>query len=357
MEDSSIDLKGYNEWIKNGGGSPDPGHFSTRAGLSPLNFNSDMFARAAFTNLANSSKSFANRALRWWMPSQISTDSAIYVATSADIALEHLMKAVIIQFSPALVAKSDKIASVAIMVKSPKRRDMDAIAFSSIGTASAASLLEHLLPGLQIGNSVNQTMRIRNAAAHMAIVGPLEIVDALTHMIASVNSICAAIRVDSSSFWDDDVRDFAIALSVEHHRATQARFYAKLAEAKRMYSQRFGKDFVEFHARKIAELERERFHSFPPFSVYEPDRCPACGNKGQLEYEYVADPDTWDPEGETLPYQISDEIDENNQIIDRAREGFPVHFICFVCNLELVSNELKMVEWAKAKITMPGSRG
>lgn len=257
----------------------------------------------------------------------------LQAAVSVGIATELLMKAYLAHEAPALVAEKGDRESVLLLVGHSSVSEEQAIRFKSIGGAELLKTFQRLsgVPA-KLPNPVEfKPTRVRNAAAHMALVDSGLLKDAVTEFCEIAVKTIAKMGVPEAFFWGEDVIETVAALVTEAEDQVLALARVKIGAARKRVGEKLAGIPDAEKERVLSLLASDIFHGWVGFGDPRSTQheevvdCPACGATAVLVYEAVR---------ETFRFD-SPELGPYFEVT-----GYPFILVCQACDLELEDDEL-----------------
>jgi hypothetical protein len=262
----------------------------------------------------------ARRALRTFGNDDV--DDQLLAAVSAGCAVELLTKALIATTSPALLTERADRDSLLHLTDHGHLARRSVTEVRTLSATDAVATAIHLHPGLAWHKERDEIVfRVRNAAAHMALVDSGELSAAIIVMIKYIHSLLAVQSSDAGEFWGSDLAPLAAELLDEAKSQTARVVAAKLAAARSSLEALVGRLGEDTRAVVLASLSGRK----PESEEHdEAQTCPVCDQQGWLLCGIHRGDVQWNESGE--PYL--------------APYAFAVGFVCGVCGLALWHDEL-----------------
>jgi hypothetical protein len=191
----------------------------------------------------------------------------------------------------------------------------------SVSAVEAVATANQLHPSLgwrQAADSI--VFRVRNAAAHMALVDPEELHAAVLELLKFVRGCLAVRGGEPAGFWGDGLAPLASELLDEATTASRRVVAAKQAAAHARLALLVGALDGAARAAVLASLSGRKISST---DHEEAQACPVCAQQGWLLCGVERGPVEWDEDGGAF-------------VLPTA---WPFGFECSVCGLELEGDD------------------
>jgi hypothetical protein len=274
--------------------------------------------------LAQSARWHARRSITLFVSDDV--NELLEAAVSAGTAVELLAKTYLINIDPALLAEKGDRDTVLALGGNGALARVDPLLMKTIGAAEALRLVKYLhkeLPWLQ---QDGVSLRVRNAAIHMALVRTDELRSAVLEMSRLIESLIVPLGLARDDFWDPHSLPAVNYLLDEAKSETARIVAAKVAAAQR------------YLARLVRGLSTESCHTLltvlsgRPASMGidhdEPQECPICKQQGWLICSVLED-----------HRREPDEYGRFSQWVDQF--AYPEVFECPVCQFHVEGRELR----------------
>lgn len=207
-------------------------------------------------------------------------------------AAEWLIRAAIAAHSPGLLADRRSHDSMLALANVGGGATVDVHQIRTITTAEAVNLLLKIDPALGIRADAEYVMDVRNSAAHMAVINPGALDEAVKRFVRLARALLPQTPVTVESYWTEALIPLANRLFEASAGELSARIESKLAAARARMEQ-----FTRGLGAEEKEAALRLLESRPVrWSVAEdiedrPHTCPACGRTAQLTYLRIRDED------------------------------------------------------------------
>lgn len=273
--------------------------------------------------LAQSAQWHARRAINYFVSDDL--NELLEAAVSAGTAVELLAKTYLVNIDPALLADRGDRDTVLVLGGNGALARADPLLMKTIGAVEALRLVKYLYKELPWLQQDGVSLRVRNAAIHMALVRTDELRSAVMEMSRLVESLIVPLGLARDDFWDPHSLSAVNYLLDEAKSETARIVAAKIAAAQR------------YLARLLRGISTESRHTLlavlsgRPASVGidhdEPQECPVCQQQGWLVCSVLED-----------PRREPNEDGRFSQWVDQF--AYPEVFECPVCQLHVEGREL-----------------
>jgi hypothetical protein len=274
--------------------------------------------------LAESAQWHARQAIRLFISDD--RNELLQAAVSAGSAVEMITKAYLVNIECALLADKGDRDTVLLLGGHGTLASADPLSMKTIGAFDALRLVKHLhkeLPWLQQDII---SLRVRNAAIHMALVRSDELRAAVVQMSRLIESILVPLKLDRQRFWGSE-ESSVVDYLLDEAKTQIARTVAAKKMAARRYLDKLLDGLSEEGRRTVlAALSGRGANVF--IDHQESQECPVCGQQGWL----ICTVERGDAERQP---------DEDGGIsIWAARTAYPEVFVCPVCLLDIEGEEV-----------------
>jgi hypothetical protein len=274
--------------------------------------------------LALSARYHSRHAIALFISSE--RDELLQCAISVGCAVELLAKSYLASIEHGLLAENGERDAILVLANKATLATSGTTDIRTISAMEALRVAKHLHPTLPFNPQMDKlVLKVRNAAAHMAIVRTDELNSAVLLMCRIVESLLSALVLERGDFWGPHALSVVNEI-IDKDKSERRRIVTgKLAAAERRLSQLLaGLD----EASKTIVLTSLSGRQTSTSDHEEPQECPVCHHQGWL----ICSVDTGPIESET------DEYGHTEAWVERT--AYPMIFECPVCSLELHGDEL-----------------
>jgi hypothetical protein len=270
-------------------------------------------------HLLKSGRAHARRALSTYTAT--TTEEQQLAAISVGSAVELLSKALVADVNPALLSERGDRDTMLHLTNLGHLSRKAATEVRSLSAVEAVAAANHIHPSLGWRQGADSIVfRVRNAAAHMALVDAEELHAAVLELLKFVRGLLTVRGGEPSDFWGEPLAPLAAELLDEASSASRRSAIAKQAAAHARLESIVGSLGGRAREVVLAALSGRRMSST---DHEEPETCPVCGQQGWLLCGVERGPVEWDPDGARVPLT-----------------AWPFGFECPVCGLDLEGDEL-----------------
>jgi hypothetical protein len=274
--------------------------------------------------LAQSSQWHARQAIRLFVSDDLNELSQ--AAISAGTAVELIVKTYLASVDNMFLADKGDRDTVLLLGGHGSLAPADPLLMKTIGGIDALRLAKHLHRELPWLHQDAISLRVRNAAIHMALVRSDELRAAVVQMSRLVECILTQLGLDRERFWG------SYELSVVDYLLDEAKTErARTVAAKRAVAQRHLDGLLRGlggESRKVVLAALSGRPSNVSIDHEEPQECPVCRQQGWLICSVERGEVRHEPE------------DNEGFSVSTARTAYPHEFVCPVCQLDIVDQEL-----------------
>lgn len=286
--------------------------------------------------LLSSSSWHALTALRQFVEED--RNAQLQAAISVGVASELLLKAAVVRAAPPLLAAGKSWQSTLMTLGHTAATEASAMDFKTIGNDDLFAAYRAIYKGSQLpAHARFKPFVVRNAAAHMAIVETGELREAVRVHCRLSLEVLSCLSVEPSDYWGAASLGDAQSLADEARDQVRALAAVKISQA-RARIERDLRQFSDGDRRAfLKSLSTEFLTAGGGFAFAdllstaheEPFECPACTASGALIYEARRG---------SLKFDEVEALDAYLEVT-----GYPVHFQCRACGLQLQDDELDVV--------------
>lgn len=274
--------------------------------------------------LAESAQWHAQRAIQLFVSEDL--NELLDAAVSAGTAVELLAKTYLATIEPVLLADKGDRDTVLIMGGRGELASVDPLLMKTISALDALRLAKYFHRELPWFQQDTVSLRVRNAAIHMALVQGDELRWAVIQMSRLVESLIIPLDLDRESFWGSNAMSVVNYLIDEDKTERARTVAAKKAAAERYLIELLQGLSDENRRVMLAVLSGRSPNIFIDHN--EPQQCPVCEQQGWLICGV-----------ESGPIQRQAEEDGGFSVW-AERIAYPVIFKCPVCQLHVEEDEL-----------------
>ncbi len=250
------------------------------------------------------------------------SDEQQLAAISVGCAVELLSKSLIARTTPALLSERGDRDTLLHLTDHGHLSAKKATEVRTLSASEAVATATHLHPSLTWRPGADSIVfRVRNAAAHMALVDAPELHSAVLVMLRYVNSILTTQNADPALFWGDNLTSLASELLDEAKSERRRVVAGKLAAARTRLDMLVGRLDATASAVVLASLSGRKL-SYADHE--EPQACPLCHQQGWLLCGVERTEVIWGPDGKPEVFPTA----------------YPFTFECAVCGLDVEGDEL-----------------
>lgn len=254
----------------------------------------------------------------------------IQSAISTGCAVELLAKAYLASIEPGLLADRSERDAVLLLANKGHLASSGHIDIKSISASEALKLVKHFHPSFPYNPQADSlVLKVRNAAAHMALVSHKELFVAVVLMCRIIEGIIPVLQLDRESFWGEHALSTVKELLDRDSDERRQIVTAKMVAARHRVSSLLA-NLDEAGRVVVLNALSGRKGSLSDYE--EPQSCPVCTQQGWLlcavelgTHEAV--------------------VSKGGSVCSTAEAvAYPVYFECPVCELQLEEDELLEVE-------------
>jgi len=274
--------------------------------------------------LAQSAQWHAQRAIQLFVSDDL--NEQLEAAISAGTAVELFAKTYLASIDPALLADKGDRDTVLILGGRGALATADPLLMKTIGAFDALRLAKYLYKDLPWLQQDAVSLRVRNAAVHMALVRSDELRFAVVQMCRLIESLMAPLELDREHFWGSHAASVADYL-LDEAKTERARIVA----AKKAAAQRYLSRLLLGLDDEIRRVMLAALSGRPPntsIDYQEAQECPVCGQQGWLICSVERGDVRQEAEGDGGFSAWADQI------------AYPYIFECPVCQLNVEGSEL-----------------
>lgn len=266
----------------------------------------------------------------------------IRAALSLGHAAEQLIMACVASVDPALLADGKFPAARYALSKGNVSGTLDIHTLRTITWGDGYTLLRQIDPKLKEPTDIKFVMETRNAAAHIALVDPADLADALVklaHAVGQLHSLVPAFV--QNDYWGPTHLSVVTGLRDARADKVKTELDAKLLAATEYFGTLFPSMSAADRETVLVTMEARkpsRTVSGRDGDAWEPQECPACGRLGYLHYALENQEDF-----EEIPDHDKYGNVENVHVVVSV-EWIPLAFECPVCGLDLEEDEVVLVD-------------
>jgi hypothetical protein len=261
-------------------------------------------------------------------------DEMLQAAISTGTAVELVAKAYLASVTPSLLAFRGHRDSLLLLGGRSVHVEDTATSMRSIQAGEALQLVKHLHPELPGDLNDPPPLRVRNAAAHMALVDAEELRQAIVQMARLIGALLPLLELDPDPFWGR--RAAAVVKSLldeaqsEISRLVQVKRATAEARIDRLTAAVGGPNQIEPFLELLEAVT-------PPNSEHvEEQWCPICEHRGWLGC-YV----------KTGPIEVDYDREGHPEGAWVPRFAYPSTFTCPVCQFEIEEEELEEFDFPR----------
>lgn len=274
--------------------------------------------------LAQSAQWHARRAINLFVSDHL--NELLEAAISAGTAVELLAKTYLAGIDPALLADKGDRDTILVLGGNGALGRTDPLSMKTIGAFEALRIVKYLYRELPWVQHDTVSLRVRNAAIHMALVRSDELRSAVVEMSRLIECLIVPLDLDRADFWGSHATS-VVGYLLDEAKTERARIVAaKIAAAQRHLATLLEGLNAESRRVLLAALSGRAPNVGIEYDV--PQECPVCAQKAWLVCTVE--------HGE--PYEQAETDGGNSIWVDRI--AYPVVFECPVCQLKLEDGEL-----------------